>query len=395
MTMLSPEDQAFAEDFRAFVAANLDLETRAIVADGGYPSKTQVRAWFRALASRNLFAHTWKAEHGGPGLTPMQQLLFEEIVAEMHAPSNNGLETKLAGPVIREFGNEAQRRQHLPGILDATICWCQGYSEPGAGSDLASLKTRAERDGDDYVVNGQKIWTSYAHWADWMFMLVRTSQEARRQDGISFLLVDMKTPGITVRPILAANGHHGFNEVFFDNVRVPVANRVGGEGKGWTYAKFLLSNERLGVVAIPNIQYAMRQAEDALRRPRADGSRLIDNRAWADRLTDLKVRLRAVEGWIQKMTAEQLAGGSPGVEVSLLKIRGTELNQAIAELAMDALGYDALPFDFATGASPTDRLADSGALRATSRFIDRRVSTILGGSTEIQKNIVTRAMLGL
>ena len=397
MPDLAPADRAFVEDLRGFIAAHLDPETRGIVAAGGHPSKAQSKAWERALATRNWLVYTWSADQGGPGLTPLQQFLFDETLAAMHAPSNNGLAIKMAGPVIREFGTPAQRADHLPGIINGTVSWCQGYSEPGAGSDLAALSATAERDGDCYIVNGQKIWTSYAHWADWMFMLVRTSREAKRQSGITFLLVDMKTPGITVRPIVAADGHHGFNEVFFDQVRVPVANRIGEEGRGWTYAKFLLTNERLGVVSLPSIKHALARAEQAVSRVAADGCRLIDDPAFADRLVDLKVRLRALEGWVRESLERLLTGGTPGVEVSLVKIRGTELNQDLAEFTMDALAYDALPYAFEDARAPARPLGDAGEgmETVTAGYIYRRSFTILGGSTEVQKNIVSKAILGL
>jgi alkylation response protein AidB-like acyl-CoA dehydrogenase len=394
---LATEDQAFVVDLRAFIAANLAPETKAVVAAGGHPSKAQMKGWEQALATRNWLVYTWPKEEGGPGLTVLQQFLFDQIISEMHAPSNNGLAIRMAGPVIREFGTPEQRARHLPGIIDGTVSWCQGYSEPGAGSDLAALSTSAERDGDDYIINGQKIWTSYAHWADWMFMLVRTSRESKRQSGITFLLVDMTTPGVTVRPIVSSDGHHGFNEVFFENVRVPAANRIGEEGKGWTYAKYLLQHERLGVVSLPGIRHSMRRAEAALALPDGNGTRLADNPAFTHRLVDFKVRLRALEGWVQKGLAELLEGGSPGVEVSMIKIRGTELNQDLAEFTMDALGLDALPNVFEDSASPVRAIAptpDFGS-SITASYIYRRSFTILGGSTEIQKNIVAKTMLGL
>jgi alkylation response protein AidB-like acyl-CoA dehydrogenase len=394
---LTPDDQAFCDALRGFIEETLDPKTRAKVAAGGHTGKDEQLAWEQALARKGWYAYTWPAELGGAGFTVRQQYLFEQVTAEMNCPSLTTLAIKMAGPVIQAFGTPEQQARHLPGIFAATTYWCQGYSEPGAGSDLASLSTQAERQGDVYVVRGGKIWTSYAHWADWMFMLVRTSKESKRQSGISFLLVDMKSPGITVRPIISADGHHGFNEVFFNDVEVPVENRIGEEGLGWTYAKYLLSHERLGVVSLPGIQSSLRRAEVAVSQPDADGRRLIDDPAFGNRLVDLKVRMRALEGWVQKSMAEVLAGGSPGVEVSLIKIRGTELNQDLAEFTMDALGYDALPYHFEASASPERGITptpDYGAT-TTGSYIYRRTFTILGGSTEVQKNIVSKAMLGL
>lgn len=393
---LEPEDQAFVDDARAFIAANLDPETRAVVAAGGHPDKAQVRAWEQTLATRNWLVYTWSRENGGPGLTTRQQILLEEIIAEMHAPVDHGLSTRMAGPVILAFGSPEQQARHLPGIRNGTVGWCQGYSEPGAGSDLASLSTRAALDGDDYVVNGQKIWTTHAHWADWMFMLVRTSRDSMRQSGITFLLMDMKTPGITIRPIVSADGHHSFNEVFFEDVRVPVANRIGEEGKGWTYAKYLLSHERLGVVSLPAIKYALTRAEEALERVSQRPSGV--DPSLVRRLVDLKVRARALEAWVNRGLAEMLEGGRPGLEVSLMKIRGTELNQDLAEFTMDVIGLDALPSAFNARHESPDRDIDpsSGFCDGTTtNYIFRRAYTILGGSTEIQKNIVSKALLGL
>ena len=350
---LSAKDQAFVDEVTAFVDETLDPDTRATVSAGGHPDKAQMKAWELALGARGWRVYTWSKEQGGPGFTPLQQFLFEETLAQCHAPGDNGIESRMAGPVIREFGTPEQKAQHLPGIISGAVNWCQGYSEPGAGSDLASLATRAERDGDDYVVNGQKIWTSLAHWADWMFMLVRTSKESTRQAGITFLLVDMKSPGITVRPIRASDGHHGFNEVFFENVRVPVANRIGEEGRGWTYAKFLLMHERLGVVSLPGIKHGLARAEAIVETPDAAGERPGEDPQVLARLTNLKIRLAALEGWVQRGLAQLLEGGSPGDDVSLIKIAGTELNQDIAAFAMDVLGEQALPYSFDDqGASP-------------------------------------------
>lgn len=398
MTMhLSEADHALCEQIRSFIRANLHPDTAAKVAAGHHPDKLDYVRWEQALATKGWLAYTWPAEQGGPGWSVLQQYLFEQVLAEMDAPSIIPFGVKMVGPVLNRFGSEAQKREHLPGVLSSTRWWCQGYSEPGAGSDLAALSTRAERHGDHYTVNGQKIWTSTANWADWMFALVRTSRETRRQDGISFLLIDMKTPGIEVRPILSLDGHHGFNEVFFTDVQVPLANRVGEEGAGWTCAKYLLEHERLEVVSLPQIKQALKRLRLAARE-RMDGAAApADAADFRARLVDMEIRTLAIEARVMDLLALMMAGGSPGPEVSGLKIRGTELSQDILELTMEAAGRHALPFAFAACAAPARPLArvPQFADGAASAYMYRRAWTILGGSTEIQKNIMSKALLGL
>ena len=395
--LLGEAELAFCEQVRDFIRDNLDSATRATVAAGRHPHKQDYVRWEQALARQGWLAYTWPAEHGGPGWSVLQQYLFEQVLAEMDAPTVIPFGMKMVGPVLLRFGTEAQQREHLPGVLNATRWWCQGYSEPGAGSDLAALSTRAERDGEHYVVNGQKIWTSTAQWADWMFALVRTSRESRRQDGISFLLIDMRTPGIEVRPIISLDGHHGVNEVFFTDVRVPVANRIGEEGQGWTCAKYLLEHERLEVVSLPQILQALRHLRTAALTPAPGGARPVDEPGFRARLIDAEVRTRAIEARVMELLGRMMAGSSPGPEVSGLKIRGTELSQDILELALEAAGPHALPYDFAACGAPLRPWAGApdGAQGAASAYLYRRAWTILGGSTEVQKNILSKAVLGL
>jgi 3-oxochol-4-en-24-oyl-CoA dehydrogenase len=391
----TPEDRAFAAELRAFVAENLSSETAATIARGEHPTKLQVTRWEEALGRRGWLAYTWPREAGGPGLSVLQKFLFEVITAEMGAPAMNGLGIKMAGPVIQAFGTPEQKARHLTGILQGTVQWCQGYSEPGSGSDLASLTTHAERGRDRYVVNGQKIWTSFGHWADWMFMLVRTSRESTRQAGISFLLVDMTTPGITVRPIVSADGHHGLNEIFLENVEVPLENLVGEEGRGWTYAKYLLGHERLGIVSLPAITSGLALAQQAADLGDADGTPRGADAHFADRLVDLKIRARALQGWVQEGLRMAEAGGAPGAEVSLMKIRGTQLIQDLREFVIDAAGVDALPYDFSRAHNPPRPGTAAVIDGAMGGYIYERAFTILGGTTEIQKNIASKALLGL
>lgn len=394
---LSDSDHKFRDEIREFIRQNLNPETAAKVATGHHLEKLDYTSWEQALARQGWLAYTWPAEQGGPGWSVLQQYLFEQVLAEMDAPSIIPFGVKMVGPVLNRFGSEAQLREHLPGVLNSTRWWCQGYSEPGAGSDLAALSTRAERSGDHYIVNGQKIWTSTANWADWMFALVRTSRETRRQDGISFLLIDMKTPGIEVRPILSLDGHHGFNEVFFTDVKVPIANRVGEEGAGWSCAKYLLEHERLEVVSLPQIKQALKRLRLAARECIDGRSVPVDDADFRGRLVDVEIRTMAIEARVMDMLSLMMAGGSPGPEVSGLKIRGTELSQDILELTMEAAGRHALPFDFSACASPARPLIQVPQFSsgAASAYMYRRAWTILGGSTEIQKNIMSKALLGL
>lgn len=395
--LLTPEERAFADDVRAFISENLDPATASCIKHGDHLPKAGRVAWEQALGRKGWLAYTWPAEHGGPGWNVRQQFIFNQVCAEMDTSPITPFGVKMVGPVLLKYGDEAQKAQHLPGILASSVWWCQGYSEPGAGSDLAALSTRADRDGDHYIVNGQKIWTSTAHWADWMFALVRTSREGKRQDGISFLLIDMRTPGIEVRPIIAMDGHHGFNEVFFTDVRVPVSNRIGEEGRGWTYAKYLLSHERLEVVGLDQIERDMRRLRQAALTGHEGGARAWDDPEFRSRITDLEVRLRALEAGVLEALGDMMRGGSPGPEVSMLKIRGTELNQDVAELTMDGIGAHALPYAFAEVAGPRRPLAPPPvhAETTSAAYMYRRAWTILGGSTEVQKNIMSKAVLEL
>ena len=394
---LTAADQAFSDEVSDFVAANLNTQTAERVARGEHLTKAEYVDWEQALARKGWLAYTWSRQEGGPGWPITRQFIFEQVTADMNAPSITPFGIKMVGPVINAFGTPEQKARHLPGILHSTTWWCQGYSEPSAGSDLASLSTRAERRGDRYVVNGQKIWTSSAHFADWIFALVRTTRDAKRQQGISFLLIDMKTPGIEVRPIVSANGWHGFNSVFFTDVEVPAENLIGEQDKGWTYAKYLLSHERLEVVSLPQLKLAMKGLRAAADYQPAHGQRMRDDPAFRTKLVDCDVRLAALEARVFDMLAEIADGGSPGPEVSGLKIRSTELAQDIFEHMMDAAGYQALPYDFASGGVPGQRLSKvpDFSAGATSNYLYRRAWSILGGSNEIQRNIMSKAVLGL
>ncbi len=394
----TPDDLAFRDEVRDFVAKNLPQDIAAKVAGGKHLERDDYMRWQQALGRKGWLVYTWPKKHGGPGWTVTQRYIFENTCAEMNAPSIIPFGSKMVGPVIYTFGNDEQKQRFLPGIRESQVWWCQGYSEPGSGSDLASLRTKAVREGDHYVVNGSKTWNTMGHWADWIFCLVRTNAEAKQQEGISFLLIDMKTPGITVKPIIMADGGHEVNEVFFDNVKVPVENLVGKEGEGWTCAKFLLANERLGIAAIPQ----SKRGVESLKKMAASendgaGKKLIDDASFREKIADLEIQVTALEYTELRALSSMAAGGAPGPEVSFLKIRGSEIQQRITELAVEAVGYYAMPYQPALlwhGANE-EPIGPDYAHLAAPRYFNVRKTTIYGGSNEIQKNVISKMVLGL
>ena len=394
---LKPEHQAFADEVRDFTRKNLSPVTREKTFSGKHYDKDDHVVWQQALGRQGWLAYTWPKKFGGPGWDVTRRFLFENVLAEEGAPRIIPFGVKMVGPVIYTFGDDAQRERFLPGIRTSEVQWCQGYSEPGAGSDLANLRTRAVREGDHYIVNGQKTWTTYAHFADWMFCLVRTDPDAKKQEGISFLLIDMKTPGVTVRPIIMMDGAHHVNDVFFDNVKVPVANRIGKEGEGWTCAKFRRAKERLGIAEVPASKRGVRSLRDIARAEPQDGRTLADDPAFAARIADIDLQVQALEMSELRALSTMALGGAPGPEVSTLKIRGSEIQQRIAELAMEAVGEYAQPYQPGmlfqdTNETPT---GPDHAPPAAPRYFNMRKTSIYGGSNEIQKNIVSKMVLGL
>ena len=306
--------------------------------------------------------------------------------------------TTMVGPVIYTFGTEAQKQQYLPAIRRNETWWCQGYSEPGAGSDLASLRTQAVRDGDDYIVNGQKTWTTLAHWADMMFCLVRTDPDVKKQDGISFLLINMNTPGITVKPIVSIDMSHHLNEVFFDDVRVPRANLVGEENKGWTYAKFLLANERVGVAETGKFKRYIAQYRQLLQQTHCAGRPLIEDQEFRTQLADLRTRLSALEALVADQLSSAATTDTPSmIGASALKIRGSELQQAILESIMEVLGYHGLAYetDALLAGWNADLVGPQTSAGLIHEHLYRRAATIYGGSSEVQRSIIAKAALGL
>jgi len=396
----TPEERAFREEVRAFIKENLPADTRERMKLGHPPRKEDTVRWMRILNAKGWAAYSWPKEWGGPGWSAIQRMIFLEENLMFPAPELLSFNITMIGPVLIQFGSEKQKNHFLPRARNLDDWWCQGFSEPGAGSDLASLKTAAKLDGDHYVVNGQKIWTSTAHNADWCFLLVRTDPGARkRQEGISFLLVDMKTPGITVRPIISIDGSHHLNEVFFDNVRVPVENRIFHENKGWDVAKYLLGNERTGIARLGKSRERVKAAVAMAHDVNMNGRPLIEDQTFRQRVAQLHVDMKALEiTQFRVVSAYDKAkgAGKPDPLSSVLKVKGTELLQATTELTVDVSGPMATPIwarELAELNEPDDMLEASSA--GTSSYLMLRAASIYGGTNEIQKNILTKAVLGL
>lgn len=387
-TKFTPEDLAFRDEVRAFLDANLTDEVRQATVGGAVDPKIMVQ-WQKKLYEKGWIAPNWPKEYGGTGWTVTQNYIFDTECAMAGAPAAVPFGLKMVGPVIYTFGTPEQKEQFLPDILQSNVWWCQGYSEPGAGSDLAALQTKAVRDGDDYIVSGQKIWTTYAQYADWIFCLVRTDFEAKKQEGISFLLIDMKTPGIEVRKINSIDNQHSLNEVFFDNVRVPVANRIGEENKGWTYAKYLLTHERTAIAGVPQSKRAIQKLRDLAGKEMSGGQPLINDPMFQAKLVQIEIELMALEYTELRVISSVAAGGAPGPESSILKIKGTEIQQAIAELSVEACGH------YAHVMNVDGPVGNDYAWAVSAKYLYGRAATIYGGSNEVQKNIIAKMVLGL
>jgi alkylation response protein AidB-like acyl-CoA dehydrogenase len=385
----STDEVAFRDEVRAWIRQNLPDELRDKVLNYRELTKDDLLRWHKILARKGWVAPFWPREWGGTDWTVVQRYIFEEECGAAGTPPIVAFGVRMCAPVLLRFGTDAQKQRFLPRIYNGDDFWVQGYSEPGSGSDLASLKTRAVRDGDSYVVTGQKIWTTLGHYGDWIFCLVRTDAKTeKRQDGISFLLVDMKTPGITVRPIVLMDQGHEVNEVFFDEVRVPAENLVHEEGKGWTVAKYLLGYERMGT---GNIAVSKRE----LARVKAMAGELLDDPRFRDKLTRVEVELMALEITNMRFLDQLRGGRAPGAEVSLLKIKGTEIQQAITELMVQTAGPFAQPFRPVHGGAEGDAGFDRLTASLLPRYCNVRKATIYAGSNEIQRNIIAKATLGL
>jgi alkylation response protein AidB-like acyl-CoA dehydrogenase len=388
----SPDETAFRDTVRAWLAANLPAELREKVVGYDHFTREELLRWHRILAKQGWIAPSWPKEWGGNDWNVVQRYIFEEECGYAGTPPLIPFGLTMCAPVLIRFGTPAQKSRFLPRIYNGDDFWCQGYSEPGSGSDLASLKTRAVRSGEHYVVSGQKTWTTLAHYADWIFCLVRTGgSDEKKQDGISFLLIDMKSPGITVRPLMLMDGGHEVNEVFFDDVKVPVENRVHDEGAGWTVAKYLLGHERMNTARIGTSRRELERLREYASKQLKNGRPMIEDARFRDKLTRLEVELTALSITNLRFLDQLRGGKPPGAEVSMLKIRGTEIQQMLTELMMQVAGPLAQPFA-AVGDAPDFDLFTAGL---APRYANFRKTSIYAGSNEIQRNIIAKMSLGL
>lgn len=386
----APQDLEFRDEVRKFFAEEFDAEQ--LTKDSKEDYKPAIIKWQKKLHEKGWIAPGWPKEYGGTGWTTTQKFIYETERAAAGAPDVIPFGLKMVAPVIYTFGNDEQKAKFLPRILSSEDWWCQGYSEPGAGSDLAALSTAADLHGDHYVINGSKIWTSYAQYADWIFCLVRTSREMRKQQGIGFLLIDMKTPGISVKPIITIDGGHSLNEVFFEDVKVPVENMIGDPEKGWTYAKALLAHERTGMAEVGNSTLSLNKIKARAATESNGGKRLIDDPIFQKRLSDIETELMALEYTELRVIASMSEGGMPGPESSLLKIKGTEITQALAELYMQVSAHYG---GILQGQLSAEDVGHEFADEARKSYMYSRAATIYGGSNEVQRNVIAKAVLGL
>jgi alkylation response protein AidB-like acyl-CoA dehydrogenase len=390
----TPEEQAFRDEVQAFLRDKVPATLTDRVRKGQHLSKADHEQWHAILHAQGWLANHWPVQWGGPGWTAIQKFIFEHECALAYTPRTVPFGVNMLGPVLIKYGSEAQKQHWLPRILSGADWWCQGYSEPGAGSDLASVKTTAVRHGEGeqahYIVNGQKTWTTMGQHANMIFCLVRTDREAKKQEGISFLLIDMASPGVEVRPIITLDGAHEVNEVFFTDVKVPAANLVGEEHKGWTCAKFLLTYERTNIAGVGFSVAAMERLKLVASRVRKNGQPLAQDPLFAARMARVEIDLENMKTTNLRVIAAVAGGGAPGAESSMLKIKGTEIRQELNALLRRAMGPHARPcVDEAVEGSPPE------ASYATAQYFNNRKLSIFGGSNEIQKNIIAKMILGL
>ncbi|MBL4891034.1 MAG: acyl-CoA dehydrogenase family protein [Rhizobiaceae bacterium] len=390
----STRELEFQEEVLKFFSDNLPTDISDAVRSGGELIKDIMVRYHAILAKKGWLASTWPTEFGGPGWTPVERHIFEEEACRSYAPRVVPFGLAMLGPVLQKFGNQKQKDEILPRILSGEDWWCQGYSEPGAGSDLASLKTSAVLDGDDYLINGQKTWTTLGQHANKIFCLVRTKTEGKRQEGISFILVDLDTPGIEMRPIRLLEGGHEVNEIFFTDVRVPVENLVGEENQGWTIAKYLLTHERTNIAGVGFSMQALEEVKALARKVLRGGRPQIEDPLFAARIAQVEIDLEAMKITNLRMLFKAQKQNGPGPETSILKIKGTLIGQDLKDLARRVLGPSAAPFP---GAVTEGNLAPAPADAAYSaaRYFNNRKTSIFGGSNEIQRNILTKTMLEL
>ena len=395
---LTDDELAFQDEARAFLQAEFPADLQAKVDANIRLSREDLIRWQKILYKKGWAAPSWPLENGGTGWSHTKKHIFATEMGSIGAPEPVAFGMKMVAPVLMAYGNEEQKQRFLPDILQSNAWWCQGYSEANAGSDLASLKTTAVRDGDDYIVNGSKTWNTYGQYADWIFCLVRTDNTVKKQEGISFLLIDMKSPGITLKPIVLLDGHPEINEIFFDEVRVPAINLVGEENKGWTYAKVLLTHERANIAGVPRGKRRLKALKKlAADTQDGDGCSLLDNPAFRQKIAEAEIELEALEYAELRTVASLTVGKAPGPESSILKIVGTELAQQIDELFVELAGYNSLPFvpqQFETGFEG-EPVGPGNAAASALTYFNNRKATIYGGSNEIQRNIICKAVLGL
>ncbi|MEO0467008.1 MAG: acyl-CoA dehydrogenase family protein [Pseudomonadota bacterium] len=393
----SPEEIAFRNEVRTFIDENYPEELKQVAGREDL-TRELFLAWHKILGKKGWSTPSWPVEYGGTGWTATQRYIWGEENARVDAMMPLPFGVQMVAPVIYTFGNDAQKERFLPKIRSGEEWWCQGYSEPGAGSDLASLKTTAVRDGDHYVLNGQKTWTTLAQYADWGFFLCRTDPDAEKpQQGISFILVDMTTPGIEVRPIIMLDGGHEVNEVWLTDVRVPVENRVGEENMGWTYAKFLLAHERSGIAGVARSKRGVERLKEIASTELLDGDALIKDTDFARKVSQLEIDLTALEFTELRTLARESEGKGPGPESSILKIKGTEIQQRLTELTLEAVGVFGAPYHrgFPMEGDNAFPIGPDYSHAAAENYFNFRKTSIYGGSNEIQRNIITKMILGL
>lgn len=393
----SPEEEAFREEVRSFIDENYPEELKNLAGREDL-GKADMLKWHQILGEKGWSVPAWPTEYGGPGWTSTQRYIWSEENARVDALMPLPFGVSMVAPVIYTFGNEEQKARHLPGIRSGEVWWCQGYSEPGAGSDLASLKTTAVRDGDHYVLNGQKTWTTLAQHADWGFFLCRTDPTAKKpQEGISFILVDMNTPGIEVKPIKLIDGTHEVNETWLTDVRVPVENLVGTENEGWTYAKFLLAHERSGIAGVARSKRGVERLRSIASEELVDGQPLLQSQDFARKISQLEIDLTALEFTELRTLASEAAGKGPGPESSILKVKGTEIQQRLTELTLEAVGNYGAPYGYGMENTGNDGfgVGPDHANFAAETYFNMRKTSIYGGSNEIQRNIISKMILGL
>ena len=394
---LDPQYDEFRLEVRGFLDKHLPARLRGQNDGTGFPHRDVALEWQSILHQQGWGVPHWPKELGGRGFDVFQRLIFEEECARADAPTPNVQATTLIGPVLHEFGTAEQKRRLIPPIVEGKAYWCQGFSEPGSGSDLASLRLKARRDGDSYVLSGQKLWTSYAHYADWIFMLVRTSDEGRKHDGISMIVVDMKLPGVTVRPIIDISGTHHLNETFYDDVRVPAENLIGSEGQGWSIARFLLGNERVFAVKLASFKKDIARLKKLASRSTGDGCRLMDDEIFLDKLANLEMQVSLIEWLMYRALSEGKASTEGWIMPSVLKVRATAVYQELNALLFDVLG-DRGPLLYSLVPSFEEPPLEDATMtpdlwQAGSELMYRRAGSIYGGTSEIQRNLISRSLL--